>query len=286
MFSPGCFRHLVFQSILQPVRKGISSHIAAKVAIEELVQESKIPYTIVHAAPLMDDVITPSHIRGERNTLTTFLDPDMAFSYVSKYEVEEALANILFEREKHFYATYQLVGTPDPLNMHEIAAKASKILEQPMLPNKVDIVDVRKAVRHGELTFPGARPHEVDEGATTIIPPLNIGPSHMSQHLTVDGEQAVQSSASLTELASGYDGQRETAMLRRHALPPDEPRPTRSELAAEDDKQENAMTPRDQHAQSDTTELHHEHLRQENMSLPQADRIPTGGPNPGQRRRS
>lgn len=267
----GCFRHLVLSSILQPTRPGIGPHATGNIAIEQLILMSKIAYTISHFAPLMDEVITADYVAGTRKTLTTLLDPNMAFSYISRRDVGTALAKILTGREKHFYTTYKLVGTPVPLNMHEIAAKVTHVLKQYTHAVKMDIVCVPDSVRTGEL--PDWRLQELEKEAGVAIPPLNIGSPRMSQPSNSGAEQVVQSSASLTGMASGYDGQRETTMSRRHALPPDEPRPTPSELEAEDHRQENVTLPRDQ---DDTRELHHPLCGQDDMSMAQAKRILAG----------
>lgn len=122
------FRHLVFSSMLQPAVGGIGPHATNKCDIEGLIVQSGLPYTILHVAPHMEDIITPEVCMGERTTLPCLIDPQMDFSFISREDACEATARILLQREHHYYATYQLVGTQAPISMNRIAAKVRKVM--------------------------------------------------------------------------------------------------------------------------------------------------------------
>ena len=64
----------------------------------------------------------------ENPTYTARFDPDVKFTCTSLHDLGEATAKILEQREEHFYATYQLVSTSQPMGYNEVCAIASKII--------------------------------------------------------------------------------------------------------------------------------------------------------------
>ncbi|KAF2160806.1 hypothetical protein M409DRAFT_59599 [Zasmidium cellare ATCC 36951] len=249
MYPTGKFQHLIFSSILQPALTGMGPYATGKMKIEEMILESKVPYTIAHVAPQMDEVVTPDHVRGNRSSLITLLDPSMAFSYISRDDLGRAMAKILLQRQTHFYATYQLVGTPVPLNMDQIANRVKHILHIQMEPVQLFITDPAEKPRAGDLTYNAEELRDLQDEVGWVIPPLDIGPSRTFSSPSVQSEQAVQSSASLAAIIPPQDGLRQTSLLRRHTLEPDSPRPTLSELGAEDQKKDNEVPQTDKEAE-------------------------------------
>jgi len=76
----------------------------------------------------MENLPIAKLIIEENPTHASLWNPETAFSFVSCRDVGEASANILTQREKHFYATYQLVGTPSPLSYNSAISIVSRHL--------------------------------------------------------------------------------------------------------------------------------------------------------------
>lgn len=255
-YPSGKFTHLVFSSLLQPALTGIGPHAKGKLAIEELILESGVPYTIVHVAPQMDEVVTSDVINGYRTTIPTLLDPTMDSSYISREDLGHALGRILALREHHHYATYQLVGTVNPLGMNEIAGKVQTILGHRIETKRLYVVENTEQIRKGKLTFSAERlralkdetgtfvsPEDEEAGKNTPeedIPPLDITTQRVREHVEDGG-------VPLPALAAE---QEETPTSRRRALSPGAARPTFSELGEEDRIKataDQAESPEDEH---------------------------------------
>ena len=76
----------------------------------------------------MDQFPLPKLLSEENPTYTAHWDPDVKFSYTSLYDLGEATAKILEQREWHFYATYQMVSTAQPMGYREGCDIASKVI--------------------------------------------------------------------------------------------------------------------------------------------------------------
>ncbi|KAK4506020.1 hypothetical protein PRZ48_003985 [Zasmidium cellare] len=214
-----------------------------KLAIERMILESKIPYTIVNVAPQMDEVITPDHVAGKRTSLITLVDPAMRFSYISRDDLGRAIGKIFMQRKVHYYATYQLVGTQTPLGMNEIAEKVRHELGYSVEAIRLHIVDPVEMLRSGDKTFTAEGLRYLQDEVGWVIPPLDIGPSRSGNFAEARNESAALSTSTLAANIPGDRDevkQKET-MARRHAMGPNATRPTYSELGVE----ENDMAPQD-----------------------------------------
>ena len=76
----------------------------------------------------MDMFPLPKLLAEEIPTYTARWDPDVKFSYTSLHDLGEATAKILEQREEHFYATYQMVSTSQPMGYSEVCEIASKVI--------------------------------------------------------------------------------------------------------------------------------------------------------------
>lgn len=119
---------MVFSSVLNSQIEELGEFVRAKARLEALIIGSGIPYTICHEATKFDDFILPSTIMGERDILPIMCRSTTKFSYISRRDVQHAHANILAGREHHFFAQYQLVGTPVGLSAVEIRDVINRIL--------------------------------------------------------------------------------------------------------------------------------------------------------------
>ncbi|KAK4243434.1 hypothetical protein C7999DRAFT_44759 [Corynascus novoguineensis] len=141
--NPGVIKHFVFSSVAGPQIRKLPNH-ACKSLVEEVLMESGLPYTIVQPGFRMDafplNVVLGQQQqkeqkhREEAQEVDETLDapiiykcawrPENATSFVTLYDQSEATMVILEERERHFYATYQLVSTPAPIPYTEFVQRA------------------------------------------------------------------------------------------------------------------------------------------------------------------
>ena len=117
--SGGPFKHMLHSSVLHSLLRALPNH-ASKRLVEEYLVESGLPYTIIQPSHLMETV-SISALQGQENpVLPRFWNPNTPFSFVTTRDVGEAAAKILLQRERHFWATYQLVSTPSPLSYVQV----------------------------------------------------------------------------------------------------------------------------------------------------------------------
>lgn len=230
LYPMGGFKHLVFSSLLQPAIGDIGPMATNKLAIEERIVQSGLPYTIVNVALQMDEVITPNVVMGQRTTIPTLLDPTMSFSYISREDACNALARIIAQRSHHYYATYQLVGTKRPLGLNEIAQKVKTVLGHDVSTARLFVVDAMEDAQTGDMNTTGLRTLRDEDGVD--IPPLDlnkVNPTYdqprLDEEETAGLHEALAASSSGNEGQRKYEGPRETTMVRRHALGPAEQRP-------------------------------------------------------------
>ena len=118
--SAGPFKHMVHSSVIFPILRKLTHH-DDKRYIEEYLIESTLPYTILQPTHLMETFNIASVINADEPSHPTFFNNDTPFSFVSCRDLGEAAANVLEQREKHFFATYQTVGTRLPMSYNDAA---------------------------------------------------------------------------------------------------------------------------------------------------------------------
>ena len=112
--SGGPFKHMLHSSVLHSLLRALTNHDGKRL-VEEYLVESGLPYTIIQPSHMMETVSISNLVNQQDPVIPRFWNPAVPFSFVTARDVGEAAANILTQREKHFYATYQLVSTPEPL---------------------------------------------------------------------------------------------------------------------------------------------------------------------------
>ncbi|KAK5175590.1 uncharacterized protein LTR77_000729 [Saxophila tyrrhenica] len=121
----------------------------AKRYIEEYLVESGVPHTIIQPTHLMETLplakIVEEAEKDGKASHPLFWDPSVPSTSVSTRDVGEAAAKILAERERHFSATYQLVGTRAPISYTQIAAIVSEEIGKPFSIEQKPIDDGVKA---------------------------------------------------------------------------------------------------------------------------------------------
>ncbi|KAK5121568.1 hypothetical protein LTR85_004740 [Meristemomyces frigidus] len=157
------FKHLVYSSVIHPILRKLLNH-DSKRYIEEYLIESGLPYTIVQPTTLMENLPIAKIIQEESPTHACLWNPETEFSFVSCRDIGAACANILAQREKHYYATYQLVGTPSPLSYEDAIAIVSKQLGK-------EVKLEQKTIEEGVVMFSDvltrSQPTEIAPFATT-----------------------------------------------------------------------------------------------------------------------
>jgi uncharacterized protein YbjT (DUF2867 family) len=148
----GPFKHMLHSSVLHPILRAPTNHDSKRM-VEEYLVESGLPYTIIQPTHIMETVSISTLLEQQDPVIPRFWNPNTPFSFVTARDIGEAAANILSQREKHFYATYQLVSTPEPLSY----VQAADIISE----------EIGKQVRLDRRT--------VEEGVEMMIGPVTSG---------------------------------------------------------------------------------------------------------------
>ncbi|EME38095.1 hypothetical protein DOTSEDRAFT_181917 [Dothistroma septosporum NZE10] len=147
--STGDFKHMVFSSVLHPIKTAMANH-DNKRTVEEALAESDLPYTVVQPTQLMDNVPIKMIAAQEKPVFPARFKPATKFTLVSCYDLGEAVANIITQREKHFFATYQISATP-PMDFYEGMSLVSEVIGKNV---KVQRIPLEDAVKGFESTIP------------------------------------------------------------------------------------------------------------------------------------
>ncbi len=125
----------VFHSVMHPQVEAMPHHWN-KMRVEEMLVQSRLPFTIVQPASYMQNLPLES-IRTE-GVLRVPYDLQARHSMVDLADVAEVYARLLTE-SGHLYATYELAG-PQALDHLQIAALISQTLNRPVTPvqDKID----------------------------------------------------------------------------------------------------------------------------------------------------
>lgn len=131
----GIFRHLVYSSVLHPHLTSLANHDAKRLAEEYLHERGPdLKYTILQPShfadnfpirhlltQLIDHNSTTSATsntpeKGGQDQIVNLVyspnsDPTIPFSFSTTLDCAHAAARVLRERERHFFATYELVSS-------------------------------------------------------------------------------------------------------------------------------------------------------------------------------
>jgi len=124
----GNFKHFVFSSVLDSQLRKLMNHDVKRYAEEYLIEagaDGSLPYTIIQPTHFMDMFPVKMLMESEKPVYPANWNPDVPFSYIALRDLGEAVANILMQREKHYFAQYGVVSTT-PVTYTEFAKIASK----------------------------------------------------------------------------------------------------------------------------------------------------------------
>ncbi|KAK5112240.1 hypothetical protein LTR62_004401 [Meristemomyces frigidus] len=137
-FKTGVFKHLVHSSVLHPSIRKLMNH-DNKRYVEEYLIESGLPYTILQPTHLMETLDVKRLMTAEKAVHRMLWSSKTMFSFVSTRDAGEAAAKVLREREKHLYATYELVSTATPLCYDEVRVILSEELGKEVSLERVSV---------------------------------------------------------------------------------------------------------------------------------------------------
>ncbi|CAF1177795.1 unnamed protein product [Didymodactylos carnosus] len=114
--------HFVYCSVAHPQLEQMITH-QVKSRIEQYLIESKLNYTILQPMPFFENNNLKQIIHQQ--CLYLPYSPDIRMSWVSRDDVAEVVAKVLWEKDKHFRATYELCG-PDHISYRDVVQLVSK----------------------------------------------------------------------------------------------------------------------------------------------------------------
>jgi uncharacterized protein YbjT (DUF2867 family) len=136
--------HFIYHSVLHPQTEKMKHHWG-KMRVEEMIFESRLPFTILQPAPYMQNwLVGWSHI-VEEGILRVPYSIHSKFSFIHLRDFAEAAKNVLTEPD-HQNAIYELAGTP-PLSHAEVARILSLVLNRTIRAEKEEIGDWRLRVK-------------------------------------------------------------------------------------------------------------------------------------------
>lgn len=117
--------YILYTSVLHPILRKLLNHDIKRYTEEYLI-ESSLPYTIIQPTTMMENLPLAHLMSSPEPIYPANWSPATKFSFVSTLDIAEAAYKILCAPEKHRYATYQLVSTPEPLSYNEAMAIVSE----------------------------------------------------------------------------------------------------------------------------------------------------------------
>lgn len=141
--NDGAFKHMVLSSVLHPIKTAMANH-DNKRFVEEALAESDLPYTVVQPTQLMDNVPVQMIAAQDEPVFPARFNPATKFTLVSCYDLGEAVANIINKREIHFFATYQISGTPKPMDFVQFMDVLSDVIGKKVRIERMPLEEVMK----------------------------------------------------------------------------------------------------------------------------------------------
>ena len=135
--------HFVYHSVLHPQTEKMTHHWQ-KMRVEEMIFESRIPFTILQPAPYMQNLLGGWKSIIEEGVLRVPYSVDSKFSFVDLEDVAEA-AKIVLTESNHKNAVYELAGT-EPVSHVEAAEIFGRVLKRDVHAEKEEIGDWRLRV--------------------------------------------------------------------------------------------------------------------------------------------
>lgn len=140
--------HFVFHSVLNPQIE-VMPHHWKKSRVEELLVESRLPYTILQPAAYMQNILAHWKRIQSEGIYPLPYPVDTRLSLVDLMDVAQAAAIVLTE-SGHQYATYELVSI-EGLSQTEVAAILSQELGRPVQATTVPLETWRSQAKEAGL---------------------------------------------------------------------------------------------------------------------------------------
>ena len=132
--------HFVYHSVLHPQVEKMNHHWQ-KMRVEEMIFESRLPFTILQPAPYMQNLLTGWKSIVEDGVLRLPYSVNSKFSFVDLENVAEA-ASIVLTQPEHLNAIYEIAGTA-PTSHVEVAEIFSRVLNRDVHTEKEEVSDWR-----------------------------------------------------------------------------------------------------------------------------------------------
>ena len=154
--------HFVYHSVLHPQTEKMNHHWQ-KLRVEEMIFESRLPFTILQPAPYMQNLLAGWKSIVEDGVLRVPYSVNAKFSFIDLVDVAEA-AKIVLTEPNHILATYELTGTL-PRSHVEVAEILGRALNRNVRAEKEEIGDWRLRAstglatnaRSAHYTYPGGQ---------------------------------------------------------------------------------------------------------------------------------
>ena len=129
------FQHFVYSSVIQSVFRKMLNH-DSKRYVEEYLMETDLNWTIIEPGHFMDTT------RPSISAFATSTEPELVFmagfnpktrfSCLALQDLGEAVARIIEQRQKHYFALYPLVSMEAPMSYGEMFGAVEKIIGKPV----------------------------------------------------------------------------------------------------------------------------------------------------------
>jgi uncharacterized protein YbjT (DUF2867 family) len=140
--------HFVFHSVLKPQTEAMPHHWR-KLRVEELLVESRLPYTILQPAAYMQNILAHWEQILNEGIYPVPYPVETRLSLVDLEDVAKAAVIVLTD-SGHQYATYELVGI-EGLSQTEVAAILSQELGRPVQATTVPLETWRSQANEAGL---------------------------------------------------------------------------------------------------------------------------------------
>lgn len=142
-------QHFVYHSVLHPQTEKMNHHWQ-KLRVEELIFESRLPFTILQPAPYMQNLLSGWRSILETGVLRVPYSIESKFSFVDLQDVAEAAKIVLIE-PGHVNVVYELAGTT-PMSHVEVADRFSRVLNRDVHAEQEDLGDWKLRVQESKFS--------------------------------------------------------------------------------------------------------------------------------------
>ncbi|KAK3076612.1 hypothetical protein LTS18_012541, partial [Coniosporium uncinatum] len=105
----GNFKHFILSSVLNPQFRKMLNH-TCKFFEEEYLLESGLNWTIFQPTHFMDTFPLAAFMQKDKPVYMANWDPSIKFSFIATKDIGDAVAKVMEDRERHYFAQYPLAG--------------------------------------------------------------------------------------------------------------------------------------------------------------------------------